>query len=198
MTAKVIALARPAQRVDEISDEALVAACAVGDETALRILYRRHNEAVYRFACRTLGAARSHADDVVQQVFLTAWDSAHRFKGRSAVRSWLFGIAANLARAHHRKQARRAGLFERFSSVPEEPPVTTDERLGLKQDLVRLKAAVEDLPHDLRVAFVMCEIEEIPGTEAARALGVRPGTIWRRLHEARRALRKALEETSHG
>ena len=51
---------------------------------------------------------------------------------------------------------------------------------------------MDALPHDLRAAFVLCDLEEMPGVEAARALDVRAGTLWRRLHEARRALRAAL------
>ena len=58
----------------------------------------------------------------------------------------------------------------------------------------RLLVALDDLPHDLREAFVMCDLEEVAGVDVARALGVREGTLWRRLHEARRALRCALTE----
>ena len=56
----------------------------------------------------------------------------------------------------------------------------------------RLSAALDALPHDLRVAFVLCDVEEVPGVEAARALGVRQGTMWRRLHDARKRLRDML------
>ena len=69
-----------------------------------------------------------------------------------------------------------------------------DEALQRAQALQRLAAAVEELPHDLRAAYVLCDLEELPGVEAARVLGVRAGTLWRRLHEARRALRDAIEE----
>jgi RNA polymerase sigma-70 factor (ECF subfamily) len=59
--------------------------------------------------------------------------------------------------------------------------------------MARLKAAMEGLPHDLREVFVMCDLEEIRGVDAARVLDIREGTLWRRLHEARKALREALE-----
>ena len=57
----------------------------------------------------------------------------------------------------------------------------------------RIAAALDRLPHDLRTAYVMCDLEDIPGVEAARILEIRPGTMWRRLHDARRALREAIE-----
>ncbi len=49
------------------------------------------------------------------------------------------------------------------------------------------------LPLPLRIAFVMCDIEEVPCAEAARALGLRQGTVWKRLHRARKILGSALE-----
>ena len=57
----------------------------------------------------------------------------------------------------------------------------------------RLRDALGELSHDLRAAYVLCDLEDVPGVEAARVLGVRAGTLWRRLHEARRALRDAIE-----
>lgn len=196
MNARIIPLTPPTELESRISDEALVAACAARDESGLRLLYRRHQAAVHRFATRTLGRSGGHADadDLVQQTFIVAWESAGKFKGRSRVLSWLFGITANLARAHQRKHHRRAGLFEVFARQPEEPRLATDEVLGNRQLLARLMEELEALPHDLKVAFVLCEIEDIPGTEAANALGVRPGTLWRRLHDARRRLRDALQK----
>jgi len=56
-----------------------------------------------------------------------------------------------------------------------------------------LAAALDRLPHDLRTVYVLCDLEDLPGVEAARVLGLRDGTLWRRLHEARRALREAIE-----
>ena len=53
--------------------------------------------------------------------------------------------------------------------------------------------ALSALPPILRETFVLCELEDVPGPEAARALGVREGTLWWRLHEARRRLRAAVD-----
>jgi RNA polymerase sigma-70 factor (ECF subfamily) len=70
-----------------------------------------------------------------------------------------------------------------------------DSLVEHRQLLRRLETALADLPHQLRVVFVLCAVEEVPGKEAAHVLGIREGTLWRRLHEARTALREAVEAT---
>ena len=77
------------------------------------------------------------------------------------------------------------------------PPSTTPSAEGLalrRQQLALLARAVDQLSDDQRVAFVLCDVEEIAGTEAARVLGIPPGTLWRRLHDARQLLQAALKE----
>ena len=64
-----------------------------------------------------------------------------------------------------------------------------DDRVTHRQSLERLRAGIEELPYDFRVVFLLCDLEGLKGTEAARALGIPEGTVWRRLHEARTRLR---------
>ncbi len=193
MSARVIPLRPLGAQATALSDEALIAACANGDATALTALYRRHQPPISRFASRLLGGRASEVEDVVQQVFLLAWRDAARFRADASVRGWLFGIAANVARRHHRGETRRGFAFLRLSWFAATTTPAIDEAVVRKQLVDKLGAALDALPHDLRVAYVMCEIEELPGVEAARILGVRPGTLWRRLHDARKRLRAALE-----
>jgi RNA polymerase sigma-70 factor (ECF subfamily) len=68
-----------------------------------------------------------------------------------------------------------------------------DDEVSNRQLMRRLASAIDELPHDLRVVFLLCEMEGISGTDAARALGLRPGTVWRRLHDARKRLLSILE-----
>ncbi len=178
--------------LSEISDEALLAACGVGDTAALGALFDRHHEAVYRLISRLLYTEPSEIDDLVQTTFLEAWRSASRFKGEGAVKSYLFGIAANTVRHYVRGAKRRR---EAIAEVPPPAPAGTPDAAAIRaQQVERLREALGELPHDLRTAYVMCDLEDVPGVEAARVLGVRAGTLWRRLHEARRALRDAIDE----
>lgn len=175
----------------ELSDEALLAACGVGDTAALGQLFDRHHEAVYRLISRLLRTEPAEIDDLVQQTFLEVWRSAKKFGGKGAVRSWLFGIAANTVRHHIRGAVRRRAAL---AEVPPPPNTSTPHDAALRaQQVHRLAVALEALPDTLRVVYVMCDLEEVPGVEAARVLGLRAGTLGRRLHEARRALREAIE-----
>jgi len=177
--------------LSEISDEALLAACGVGDSAALGALFDRHHEAVYRLVSRLLRGEPAETDDLVQTTFLEAWKSAATYGGRGSVKSFLFGIAANTARRHFRSTARRRAAY---ADWPEPlPGGTPDDAAVRTQQLARLAAALDDLPLDLRTAYVLCDLEDLPGVEAARVLGIRAGTLWRRLHEARRALRDAID-----
>ena len=177
--------------ISEISDEALLAACGVGDSAALGALFDRHHEAIYRLISRLLRSEPSEIDDLVQTTFLEAWRSARRYRGGGAVKSYLYGIAANLVR-HYVRGARRRR--EAIAAMPAPAPARTPHDVAMRtQQLDRLAAALEQLPHDLRTAYVLCDLEDISGVEAARMLGVRAGTLWRRLHDARRALRDAID-----
>jgi len=196
MSARIIPLRAADAGPIELSDDALLAACGEGDATALSLLYRRHHGSIARFTCRLFGGRTAEVDDVVQQVFLTAWKDAERFRGQSSVRGWLFGITANLARRHQRSERRRDFAFWKLKLFTRTTTEPIDDDVVRRQLIGKVGVALEALPHDLRVAYVMCEIEEVAGIEAARILGVRPGTLWRRLHDARKRLRVALEERS--
>jgi RNA polymerase sigma-70 factor, ECF subfamily len=175
----------------EITDETLLAACGIGDSTALGALFDRHHQAVYRLVSRLLRGEPHEIDDLVQTTFLEAWKSAARFTARGSVKSFLYGIAANTVRHHIRGSQRRRNAIADW-----QPPAARsapDESAVRAQQVSLLAAALDRLPHDLRAAYVLCDLEDIPGVEAARLLEIHAGTLWRRLHEARRALRAAIE-----
>lgn len=189
----------PLRRIDdrkatlrELSDEALLAACAVGDSAALGALFDRHHEAVYRLVSRLLRMEASEIDDIVQTTFLEAWRSAAKYSGKGAVKSFLYGVAANTVRHHVRSSKRRREAFADWQ--PPAPAASApDDALSRAQQVQVLAAAIDRLPHDLRVAYVLCDLEDVPGVEVARMLDVRAGTLWRRLHDARKALREVIE-----
>jgi RNA polymerase sigma-70 factor (ECF subfamily) len=187
---EVIPLRRP-QPAAEVSDEALVAACALGDAAALGTLFDRHVDALARFVERLVRREGSEVEDLVQTTFVEVWKSAARFRAGAAVRTWMFGIAANVVRHRARSEGRRRAAMEGLAEVPAAAH-GPDEDAMRREMLDRLGAALEELPMDLREVFVLCEIEEVPGVEVARALGLREGTVWRRLHDARKRLRAAI------
>ena len=189
---RLIPIRRVEGVAEEMSDHALLAACASGEAPALGALFDRHGDRVGGFLRRVLRGVDGDIADLLQATFLEAQRSSRRFRGHSSVSTWLIGIAANIARHHARGEQRRAKAQARLAVSQQVRVLTPGEELERRQMLARLPAAIEALPPDVRVTYVMCEIEDISGREAARALGVSEGTIWRRLHEARIALRRMI------
>lgn len=176
---------RPQARVAEVSDAGLVAACAAGDRTARALLFERHVDAIHRFVSRMRASDVETVDDVVQMTFVRAFDAARKFRGTSA-RAWLYGIAANVVREHARREIRRKRALR----------VVADELPRVAQpgslELARLPEAIAALPHELRAALVLVDLEGEKGCDAAAALGIPEGSLWRRVFQARTALRAAL------
>src|SRR5690606_76011 len=100
----------------------------------------------------------------------------------------------NLSRKLIRKSENRAAVLASLLVEPPPERLPTD-RLAEQRELVRrIPAALARLPHELRVVYAMVELEQLSGAEAARVLGIPPGTAWRRLHQARRALLALIAE----
>jgi RNA polymerase sigma-70 factor, ECF subfamily len=191
---KVFALGRTrAVAASDISDGALLAACATGDRAALGALFDRHHEHVYRFLARLRLRDPRDLEDLLQATFLEAQRRAPRFRRRSSVRTWLMAVAANLARYHIRAEAGRRVAMERMGVAPGPIPDAPLEVTERRQDSRRLMAALAALDDRLRVPFVLCDLEGVSGEQVARSLGLRMGALWRRLHQARKLLRRALE-----
>jgi RNA polymerase sigma-70 factor (ECF subfamily) len=175
-----------------LGDEALVAACGVGDQAALGALYDRHHEAVARFVARLSSANASDVDDLVHDTFLSAYSASARFRGGSAVRTWLLGIASNVVRHAMRSRGRRQALATQFEQFGQDPAASPDEGVRSRELREAVARAIAALPHDQRAVFVLCDLEEMSGAEVAQVLGVPEGTVFRRRHDARRALREML------
>lgn len=191
----LVPLRRIAGAVHELSDEALVSAAGAGDRAALGALFDRFATDVYRFIARIAGAYAADLDDLVQATFLEAYRGSARFHRKSAVRTWLFGIAVNVVRHHHRSEGRRAATIHRFASVSARAQTQPDVAAERGQMVEQVERALGALAPALREAYVLCVVEELSAKEAAAAVGTSEGTMWRRVHEARAAMRRELEGT---
>jgi RNA polymerase sigma-70 factor (ECF subfamily) len=172
-------------------DETLLAACAKGDPSALGVLFDRHDQSVRRFLARACQVPFADLDDLVHATFLEVYRSAPGFRGRASAKTWIFGIAVNVSRHHARGEARRRRFLTALAGVGHDP-IPPQEALERRHTLARMAAALDGLPYARRGAFVLCELEGLTTAEAASVLGVRPGTIGRWLHEARKWLRDAI------
>jgi len=172
-----------------------VAPVARRQRRGLAALFDRFHADVYRFLARIASGHLDTIDDLVQTTFLEAYRAAPRFGRRSTVRTWIFGIATNIARHHIRNEGRRRAAMTRAADLPRAAPIQPDELVEQSDEAQEIVRAIAALPEPLRVAYVMCVVEEVPAKEAAIALETREGTLWRRVHEAREALRRMLERT---
>lgn len=186
----------PAARRDRFAIEGTspVAAIQCGDLSGLGVLFDRHGDEVHRFLV-CLGIPAGDVDDLVQQTFLDVLHAAGRFREDGAVRPWLFGLAAMVARRHRRGVGR---TFERLlrwtrERIEEEPP-TPAECFDLNVQGLRAQRALEALSPRKREAFVLVVLEGLSGDDAAAALTIPVATVWTRVHHARRELRSALVE----
>jgi RNA polymerase sigma factor (sigma-70 family) len=167
-------------------DGADVARAAAGDAEAFERLYRRHVGRVNALACR-MGAGES--DDVIQDVFVRAWEKLHLFRGESAFGTWLHRLAVNLIVERFRSAtARRAGQHDGRDEVLDILPAAP----GRPEAKLDLESALERLPHGARQVFVLHDVEGYRHGEIAELLGVATGTSKAQLHRARMILRGLL------
>jgi RNA polymerase sigma-70 factor (ECF subfamily) len=174
------------------TEEAFVAAVRRGDLEAIAAAYDAHHAAVYSFAKRLLDDEQA-ADDIVQEVFMLLPSIAHRFDESCSFRGFLLGIAANRARDHRRSARRRSSFTERLKSEPlppNETPELVSERRALAAALAR---ALEGIPFDHRVTFVLREIEGYSAREVALSLNIPEATVRTRVFHARQKLRALLD-----
>jgi RNA polymerase sigma factor (sigma-70 family) len=170
-------------------DPDLLRELAGGEIGALGELYDRYREPVRRFVARATSNAED-VDDLVQATFLAAAKSASRYDGRPSCRPWLVGIAAQLLRRRRQSFGR---LFAVLSSLRGIRGTTTDTRPALEAR-ADLEQALERISQVKRVTLLLAEVEGLSCAEIAGVLGVPIGTVWTRLHAARRELRHALQE----
>jgi RNA polymerase sigma-70 factor, ECF subfamily len=172
----------------ELGDDALMAACATGDAAARAALFERHVDAIHRFIARMWRGDDAVVDDLAQATIVAAYGAAGRFRAGGSARSWLYGIAANLVRDHARRESRRIRALSAVVTWSRDELDAVDrERLG------RIPDAIDALPHDLKAALVLVDLEGQSSREAAAALGVPEGTVWRRVFVARRRVRAHVE-----
>jgi RNA polymerase sigma-70 factor, ECF subfamily len=173
----------------------LVARLRAGDRDAIEELYVAHHAAIRGFARRLVGDPAT-AEDLVHDTFLALPKAIKGYRGDSPLRAFLIGVAVNHARRHIRAAMRRRRATDRLAERDALLPKTVDatETLARKRLAEKLWAALDELPLDQRVVFVLCEAEQRTSVEVAAIVGAPEGTVRTRLFHAKRKLREALED----
>jgi RNA polymerase sigma-70 factor (ECF subfamily) len=178
---------RDAGAVLAMPDPDILRRLAGGDSSALGELYDRHCHSVRRFLAHVTANAED-VDDLTHAAFLAAAEIAGRYDGRPSCRPWLIGIAAQLLRRRKRTFGRLRAFLSSLGGVQ---TASADPAVGweARADIQR---ALSALSEPKRLAFLLAEVEGLTCPEIASALGIPIGTVWTRLHAARRELRSML------
>jgi RNA polymerase sigma-70 factor (ECF subfamily) len=179
--------------VGNAEEETLLTRLRKGEAQALGEVYDLHHAAVRAFAARLVGDD-AIAEDLVHEVFVALPRLIRRFQGDGSLRSFLTGVAINHARHHVRGASRRRAAMLRMGKEPARESLSPEVSFEHRAFLNVLHRALDSLPLDQRVAFVLCDVEERTSTEAAQMAGAPEATMRTRLFHARRKLRVALEK----
>jgi len=138
---------------------------------------------------------RSHGEDLLQDVFLTAHRKLDQFRGESSLGTWLFRLATNVCldylRSRGNKNAQLTSEFDEAISVDELSAGSSGPVVGVV-DRLDLDRALADLPPGCRAVFVLHDVEGFEHREIAAMLTIAEGTSKSQLHKARMRLRRAL------
>jgi RNA polymerase sigma-70 factor (ECF subfamily) len=175
----------------------LLAQMRQGDEEAFVALYRRHKDAVYRFAMLLSGSAM-HAADITQETFLQLFTAPGNYDpARGSLAAWLCGVARNLAR---RAAGEREDPTDPEALHDDEAPhesqvdnVTPLERILANETAEQVRRALASIPPHYRDVLVLCELSDMSYAEAAQVCGIDIGTVRSRLSRARVQLAERLD-----
>jgi RNA polymerase sigma-70 factor (ECF subfamily) len=177
-------------------DRRLIAECLGGRRDAFGELVTRYQARLFNAALRLV---QSHDDaaDVVQDAFMSAFQSLHAFKGDSEFFTWLFRIAFNTAISLKRKKRPTLSLEAQTGETgldPDDPSEYVKPGVALQrtEDERQLSTAIARLSPEHREVLLLKDIDGLKYEEIAELLGVPIGTIRSRLHRARLELRDLL------
>ena len=181
----------------ESADSALIERWQDGDADAFDELYTQHAPAIYRLGWAMLQQSQA-AEDVVQETFLRAHKARQRFDAsRASFGTWLYQIALNYCRSYlRRKRLLTVPWLHHNGEAPDVPDHRpSPESYALRNEYQRLLwEAVQNLSRPLREVITLHYYMELPAVEIAVMLNCPEGTIYSRLHNARRRLAEALAE----
>ena len=186
-----------------------------GDEAAFAALVARLHGPLMRLVSGHVHD-RAIAEDVVQETWLTCLDRLPTFEGRSSFKTWVFGIALNIARSRRRRERRwlpfaswasdrsrsrgptvepgRFGADGMWSQKPDPWTNIPESMLVGAETMARVRDAIDSLPARHREVIILRDVAGLDAAEVARLLGISAENERVRLHRARAAVRRSLED----
>ncbi len=196
----------PADAGDHAPDsggQSLIQRLKAGDHDAFEAIFSQNVNRVYRQAFKLMGNG-AEAEEVVQEVFLTVYEKAKMFRGESAFSTWLHRLTVNvgLTRLRRRKRGKEVCLDDYLPQFQEDghhkvrPVIDWSQEIdGLvasKELQTIIQQAIDLLPPVDKAVVVQSDLEGIPNSQIAEALGLSVPAVKARLHRARLFLRGRL------
>ncbi|MFI5316961.1 MAG: RNA polymerase sigma factor [Myxococcota bacterium] len=193
-------------------DAQLVVRLRAGDEAAYAEIVRRYHGSLVRVASAHVRSV-AVAEEIAQDTWLAVLNGLARFEGRSSFRTWLFTIAANLAKTRGAREARSVpfsalGRVDGDNEQPVEadrfladghwaaPPVDwrdPEARLHDSETLAQIERAIAQLPEAQRTVITLRDVRGLDSSEVCELLGITDGNQRVLLHRARAKVRRALD-----
>jgi RNA polymerase sigma-70 factor (ECF subfamily) len=169
----------------------LLKAIAAGDAKALERLFARAQTRVFRFLMRMV-KNQAIAEELLNEVFLSVWQNAHRYEGRSEPLTWMLSIAHNKAISAMRKKTEMLGIAEesaRVLAAEDDAPDIAAQKLDKR---TKIRACIAELSPDHRTILDLVYYQEQSVAEAAEILGIPEATVKTRMFYARKKLSELL------
>jgi RNA polymerase sigma-70 factor (ECF subfamily) len=189
------------RQVISLSDEDLMAEAAEGNERAFTELVNRYKSRVVNLVSRLLND-REASDDICQEVFVRVFLHRKNYRRGAKFSTWLFTIAANLAKNEIRRRKRRrnwTSLDEMQETLHDsslqlmDPRANREGEVEVRQLQGIVGAAIATLPERYRLALVLRDIEGLAYEDIAQVLRIPGGTVRSRINRARLMLKRKLE-----
>lgn len=164
-----------------------------GNASAFGEIVRRYQSLVYAAALQVVRNPAA-AQDVAQEAFIAAFTSLKDLRSYAAFPAWLRKIARNTALAWRNQQTRLASLGENAPQVQSTADVALEgaEREEADRFADEVGKILASLSEALKFPVLLCYLDDVPTAEAARFLGIREGTLRKRLHDGKRKLQERI------
>src|SRR5262245_30082548 len=192
------------QRTKSENETDLIERLKAGDENALEMLFKLHAGKLYSVALRILGGDASDAEEIIQDVFLTAFRKAKMFQGHAQFSTWLYRLTVNAALGRIRRSKKHQQLeyseflpkFQKDGHHQVRPVVdwsdTLDEKYSQQQTRALLAEALDQLKPLDKSVVVLSDLEGLSDKDIAATLNLTVSAVKTRLHRARLFLRGKL------
>ena len=180
----------------EASDAQLVLEVLRKDRKATAEFVNRHADHVYGYVRRRLIPHTEFADDLVQEVFLAAWENLEKFRGESSLRTWLLGIARHKVEDHYRKRLREVQVPGEEESPSSEPvdPHSVEEAIEQQRAEKKTQEILASLPEAYSIVLLWRYWEKRSLSEIAIATGRTEKAVERLLARAREQFKRKWNE----